>query len=98
MSTKTLVLLVRVLPLLINGRLLNCLENHWPGVKPVNSTHIKVGWSRGDGSGFANCDDSHNDVYFERYEIMPDGKSLGIRRPHGPRRGPELKKNTHLFC
>ena len=83
MSTKMIVLLIGIMPLLINGihgRYLDCLKNQWPGVKPVNSTHIKVGWTKGDGSGFENCDDSEQHIYFEDYEIILDGKSLGIQR------------------
>jgi len=84
MSTRTIALLFGLMPLLINGDgrwgMIDCLENHWPGVKPVNSTHIKVGWSKGDGSGFENCDDSEQHIYFENYKIILDGKSLGLER------------------
>ena len=79
---STIVLLVGAMPLLINGYdgHLDCLKNQWPGVKPVNSTHIKVGWTIGDGSGFEDCDDSEQHIYFEDYGITLDGKSLGIQR------------------
>ena len=80
MVTKALALLIGVIPLLINGndRLLNCLKNHRPGVKPFNSTHIKVGWTKGDGSGFEDCVvDPQQLIDFERYEIILDGGSLG---------------------
>ena len=77
MVTKSLPLLIGVMPLLINGRLLDCLKNHWPGVKPFNSTHIKVGWTEGDGRGFRYCDDSQQHIDFEKYEITQDGRSLG---------------------
>ena len=77
MVTKILLLLIGVMPLLINGRLLDCLKNHWPGVKPFNSTHIKVGWTKGDGSGFEDCVDSEKGFEFEKYEITLDGRSLG---------------------
>ena len=81
MVTKVIALLIGVMPLLINGndRLLDCLKNHWPGVKPFNSTHIKVGWTKGDGSGFRYCDDSQRHIYFEKYEITLDGRSLGVQ-------------------
>ena len=79
MSTKTIALLIGVILSLINGidSLLACLKNHWPGVEPFNSTHIKVGWTEGDGSGFRYCDDSQQHIDFEKYEITQDGRSLG---------------------
>ena len=80
MVTKALALLIGVMPLLINGndRLLNCLKNHRPGVKPFNSTHIKVGWTKGYGSGFEDCVvDPQQLIDFEKYEIILDGQSLG---------------------
>ena len=78
---STIVLLVGAMPLLINGYdgHLDCLKNQWPGVKPVNSTHIKVGWAIGDGSGFENCDDSEQHIYFEGYEIILHYVSIPIR-------------------
>ena len=72
-----LLLLIGMMPLLIDGMFLDCLKNQWPGVKPFNSTYIKVGWAKGDGSGFENCVESPPNIEFEKYKITLDGQSLG---------------------
>jgi len=74
MVTKVLALLIGVMPLLINGNYLDCLKKHWPGVRPVNSTHIKVSWFGRHGSGFANCDDSDEEIQIEDYEVILNEK------------------------
>ena len=77
MVIMILLLLIGMMPLSIDGMFLDCLKNHWPGVKPFNSTHIKVGWAKGDGSGFENCVESPPNIKFEKYKITLDGQSLG---------------------
>ena len=85
MVTKISLLFGGVLPYFINGNTftLPCLESHWPGVQHVNSTHLRVSWSKGEGSGFVNCDDSPKDICFVAYKIILNGKIVRKHEPAG---------------